>query len=467
MKFREMNYAYPMHHTTVKQRVKLKSGKLDEYIILYIKPVGVESPIVFKELFNFFAANGSKSLSWQRQVARAVGLFYDYCIVKASVYKNDNSVADAIRGFIESAIAGDTELGWTPSSIDVVKRNRNYIIDFSKYASESQGEKLLPSNSNTKLRFFYQAYEVKQNILLSHLIDVKNVASKLQAKSNDHIYQFNRSPNSRHIQLFPEDIIEPLFKYGFKLSKGDGEDLGTKMLTALLLFGGMRNSEPFHLWFNDFSIYPSTGQLAIFLHHPSDAACNIPPHKNMLRKEYLMQRKLKPRNDRATSKSYHAGWKDLAVDNNHRTEIRLIHKEIESHFIHWWSEYMHLREVCMKSYKQKHGFEHPFFFIKTTDKDELGAPLSINAYVKALKRAVVRLSKKGYAVDWGYIDGVSPHPMRHWFITKLEENNVSPKIIQNLANHRNILSQEVYKGATAKEIDFALNQISENITLNL
>lgn len=465
MKFREVNYAYPLHHVTVKQRVKLRSGKSDEYIILYIKPLGSESPILFKELFEFFGVNGSKSLSWQRQVARAVGLFYDYCIIKSSVYRNDNDVSNAIRGFVECSLGGDSELGWTPSSIGVVKRSLNHIVEFSKYTNEYLGGTLLPKDGDTRLKYFYRAYEVKQHVLLSHVTDVKKVASRLQAKSNDHIYQFNRTPNERRVELFPEDIIEPLFKYGFKTP--NGEDLGAKMLTALLLFGGMRNSEPFHLWFNDFSIYPSTGALAIFLHHPSESACNIPPQKNMLRKEYLMQRGLVPRNDKATSKSYHAGWKDLAVDNLNRTEIRLIHSDIESHFVLWWSEYMRLREACMKSYKAIHGFEHPFFFVKVGDKKDLGAPLSISAYVKALKRAVARLEKKGYAVEWGYIDGVSPHPMRHWFMTKLEENNVSPKIIQGLANHRNILSQEVYKGATAKQIDSALSNISKNFAFSL
>lgn len=466
MQFREKNYPYPIHHVTVKQRVKLKSGKFDHYIMLYIKPYNAESPLIFKELFDFFSKRGSRSLSWQRHVARAIGLFYDYCIVKASAYKNDNNVADAIRGFVECSLSGDPELAWTPSSVGVVKRNLAYIMEFSKEVSQQVGASLLPNDSDTRLRYFYRAYEVKKNTLLSHVTDVKSVAARIQATSYDHIYQFKGTPSTRNVQLFPEDLIEPLFKYGFTKSDGS-EDLGTKMITALLLFGGMRESEPFHLWFNDFSIYPSTGRLAIFLHHPSEASCNIPPHKSMLRKEYLMQRGLKPRNDKATSKNYHAGWKALAVDDSYKTEITLIHKEVESHFFSWWSQYMHLRESCMKSYKKKHGVEHPFLFVKAGDKQDMGAPLSISAYIKALKRAVARLEKMGYAVEWGFIDGVSPHPMRHWFITKLSENDVSDKIIQELANHRNILSQEIYKGATAKEIDAALSSISRNYEINL
>ncbi|GAC31323.1 site-specific integrase [Paraglaciecola polaris] len=465
MKFREVNYAYPLHHVTVKQRVKLRSGKLDEYIILYIKPIGSETPIVFKELFNYFKKDGSKSTSWQRQVARSVGLFYDYCIVKAPVYRNDNDVADVIRGFVERSLSGDSELGWTPSSVAVVKRNLARIIEFSKLTNEALCDELMPNDGKTRMKYFYRAYHVKEHVLLSHITDVKKVSASIQSQSNDHIYQFNRTPNTRRIETFPEDLIEPLFKYGFKTSRG--EDLGTKMITALMLFGGLRNSEPFHLWFNDFSIYPSTGTLGIFLHHPEESSCNIPPQKKMMRKEYLMHRGLKPRNDKATSKSYHAGWKDLAVDNDHRTEIRLIHTEIETHFVGWWSEYMHLREECMKSYKEKHGSEHPFFFVKLGDKKDLGAPLSMKAYIDALKRAFTRLRKRGYSVEWGYEDGVGPHPMRHWFITKLEENDVENKIIQGLANHRNILSQEIYKGATAKQIDESLSKISKNYTINL
>ncbi|MBZ2161606.1 site-specific integrase [Alteromonas stellipolaris] len=467
MKFRERNYAYPLHHVTVKQRVKLKSGKLDHFIVLYVKPKNSTSPIIFKELFNFFSHRNSKSLSWQRHVARAIGLFFDYCIEKACVYKNDNNVADAIRGFVECSLSGDSQLGWAPSSVGVVKRNLAYIMDFSKGTSEQIGASLLPvDDGDIRLRYFYRAYEVKQNSLLSHVTDVKSVAARLRATSSEHIYQFSRPPNIRNLKLFPEDLIEPLFKYGFTKSDGS-EDLGTKMLTALLLFGGMRESEPFHLWFNDFSIYPSTGKLAIFLHHPSEASCNIPPYKNMLRKEYLMERHLKPRNDKATSKSYHAGWKDLAVDNFHRTEIALIHEVVEQHFVLWWSRYMELRQNCMKSYVKKHGVEHPFFFVKTGDKNDLGAPLSISAYIKALKRAVARLEKMGYMAEWGVSDGIAPHPMRHWFITKLSENDVSNKIIQELANHRNILSQEIYKGTTAKEIDLALRKISNSYAINL
>lgn len=461
MKFRALNYAHALHHVTMKQKVKLKSGKQDEFILLYIKPEGAQAPIVLKELFDFFSQNASKSLSWQRHMARAVGLFYDYCVVKSSRYKNDNDVADAIRGFVEISLSGDAELGWAPTSISSVKRNLSCVIEFSKYTSESQAENLLPADSDTKLKYLYRAFEVKKHVLLSHVTNVKRVADRIRALSKDHLYKFNGLPNSRYVQLFPEDMIDPLFIHGFE--KSNGEDLGCKMITALMLFGGMRNSEPFHLWFNDFSIYPSTGGLGIFLHHPSESACNIPPYANMSRKEYLMHRGLNPRNDRNTSKSYHAGWKNLAVDNLFRTEIRLIHKKIESHFLTWWNDYMSLRQTCMEVYKEKHGHEHPFFFVKTGDKNDTGAPLSMASYIKSLKRAISRLQKKGYLIEWGYNHGVSPHPMRHWFITKLEEHDVSPKIIQSLANHRNIMSQEVYKGANAKEIDEACRKISKNL----
>ncbi|MEZ9366007.1 tyrosine-type recombinase/integrase [Vibrio sp. 10N.286.49.E11] len=466
MKFRARNYPNPLHHVTVKQHVVLKSGKRDQFMILYIKPLGADAPIVFHELFKYFARNASNSLSWQRHVARAIGLFYDFCLVKASAYKNDNSIADALRGFIECSLTGDEELGWTPSSQKTVMRNFAYIIDFSKDLSDHVSESLIPAKDSTNLRYFYHAYAIKDNVSLSHVTNVKNVAARVQATSNDHIYKFNGNPKSRNIHVFPEDLIEPLFKYGFK--KRDGtEDVGAKMITAMLLFGGMRESEPFHVWYNDFKLDTSTGRVRINLHHPSEGATDVQPYPKMLRKEYLMHRKLQPRNERAVSKSYHAGWKDLAVNSDYKTEIVLIHTEIEQHFCDWFAEYLYLREVCMENYKQKHGHDHPFFFVKMGDKSDLGAPLSIRAYVRALQRAVGRLEKMGYMAEYGYEDGISPHPMRHWFVTTLANNGAGNKIIQILANHRNILSQEVYKGATAKDIDAALSEISTNYTIIL
>ncbi|TOC32733.1 hypothetical protein CGJ88_23030, partial [Vibrio parahaemolyticus] len=104
-----------VHHVTVKQKIKLKSGVTNHFIVLYIKPLGSEKPIVFRELINYFETN-SNSGSWQRQVARAIGLFYDFCVEKAPAYKNDNNVADTIRGFIQCSLSGDSGLGWTPSS---------------------------------------------------------------------------------------------------------------------------------------------------------------------------------------------------------------------------------------------------------------------------------------------------------------------------------------------------------------
>ncbi|TOO89467.1 hypothetical protein CGH27_26975, partial [Vibrio parahaemolyticus] len=91
----------------------LKSGVTNHFIVLYIKPLGSEKPVVFRELINYFETN-SNSGSWQRQVARAIGLFYDFCVEKAPAYKNDNNVADTIRGFIQCSLSGDSGLGWTP-----------------------------------------------------------------------------------------------------------------------------------------------------------------------------------------------------------------------------------------------------------------------------------------------------------------------------------------------------------------
>lgn len=447
--------------------VKFKSGVMDSYIVLYMSPVGASTPIVFRELFTYFEKNGDNGLSWQRQVARAVGLFYDFCIEKAPIYKTDNTVADAVRGFVQCSLSGDEGLGWLPSKSKIVKRNLGYIMDFSRFL-ELDG--IIPESvKGTPIHYFYRANAIKSNVLLSHVTNVGKVARRLSETSYDHIYKFGKSTNitSMQITTFPDELIEPLLNEGFKLRDGS-ENIGAKMLTILMIFGGMRNSEPFHLWFNDFNIFPRTGNLEILLHHPSDSACDIPPYKSKTREIYLLERGLFPRTDKRNSNSYHAGWKDLALDNNLTTPIRIIHKDVERLFITLYKKYMKQREECVAVYKASHGHDHPFFFVKTGDPADMGAPLSMKSYIASLKGATKRLQKQGYeSAEYGFEYGISPHPMRHWFATMLEEAGVKEKVIQNLMNHRSILSQEVYKSASKRSIDEAMVNVARQYLINI
>ena len=85
----------------------------------------------------------------------------------------------------------------------------------------------------------------------------------------------------------------------------DREDLTAKMITLLTIFGGLRVSEPFHIWFND--VVPQTDDSCkVFLRHPAEAYTEIAGEKNIHRKTYLAQRNLRPRNDNNNSKSYKA-----------------------------------------------------------------------------------------------------------------------------------------------------------------
>lgn len=459
MKFREQAYAFPLHHISVKQMVKFKSGVTSSCIILYIKPIGSETVIVFKELLNYFDMYSSYSLSWQRQVARAIGVFYDFCVVKAPIYKNDNNVADTIRGFIQCLLAGDPDLGWVPTKIKTIKKYVGYIMEFSTYLGL---DGVLPkSDSKIHIQYFYRANAIKKNSTLSHITDVNKVAASLQEESLDHIFRFPKHANASSIKTnpFPEELIEHLLNEGFKLKNGE-ENIGAKMLTILLLFGGMRNSEPFHLWFNDINIFPKSGYLEIILHHPSDSECNIPPFREKTRSNYLLERKMLPRNHKNNPHNYFSGWKNLALDNNLTTEIKIIHPDIEALFIELYKKYMKQREICIRAYKTKHGHDHPFLFVKTGDHCDLGAPLSMSSYIKSLKAAIVRLNNQGYDSIYGADNGISPHSMRHWFASILTEAGIEPKVLQMLLNHRSILSQEVYKTPNKRMINKALNVIT-------
>lgn len=464
MQFRKQAYSYPIHHVTVKQLVKLKSGVVESYIILYIKPKDTEKPLLFRELLNYFEMNGGHSQSWQRQVARAVGLFYDFCVEKVPLYKNDNNITDTLRGFIQCSLSGDIGLGWVPTKANAVKRYVGFIMEFSRYL-ELDGT-FYHSAAQTHKEYFYRARMMRGNSLLGHVTNVNKVAARLQATSTDHIFKFSKNTDTTkvRVKIFPRELIAPLINKSFKLANGE-ENIGAKLLTILMLFGGMRNSEPFHLWFNDFNIYPTTGTLEILLHHPSDSACNIPPYKKKTRYNYLIERGMLPRNNNKNSNSLYAGWKNLALDNNFTTSIRLIHYDAEKLFLKLYKIYIQQRQAAMFTYNKKHGNEHPFFFVKMGNTDDIGAPLSMHAYIKYLKAACIRLRKAGYDVTYGAEYGFTPHAMRHWFASALEGVETPKKVIQELMNHRSILSQEVYKSSTKESINSVLNKITNTYHL--
>ncbi|RUO68347.1 gamma-mobile-trio recombinase GmtY [Idiomarina ramblicola] len=473
MDIKERNYCYPLHHVVVIQ--KILSPAFAKAPFLYLNIEG--KPILFRGLVEYFEYHFDSSLTWKRTVARAIGLFFDYSVaiqsqnsptVKLSSFKllRNFAIAVAIGTNKDESKIDPLGLYWPASGVATAKRYLSAIQDFITWASlegfySSALEQGLtsPTNERAMAKYFHEASKAKQFSFFSHLMKKESLIRSIVYRENKRVVKFrNRQGTHSFDKAFPSEWIPKLIQDGFLLDEETGEeDITAKMITTLLMFTGMRESEFCHLWFNDLVPLPD-GRLKGFLREPSDSYCNIIGEGNKSRREYLAERGLLPRNDIANPHWYFAGWKELKVDSSLSAELFFLHKNIEMLLSNMFFSYLDYRELLLKKYRLTHnGLDHPFLFVKK--HQDTGAPYSISAYVDALKRAYKRLNKKyNLNIKYGKNYGTSPHGFRHCFARLLKEAGVDPKVIQNCLRQRSIASQEAYTEPTAAFVSAELNK---------
>lgn len=164
---------------------------------------------------------------------------------------------------------------------------------------------------------------------LGHLDDIHDISETAKTVRNVVTHK-NPYAVRNGTKAFPEDKIEKLLREGFKKTrKGyeldliDGYNWRDIAITILMHYGGLRHSEPFHLWVQDVIPDPEDPDMAIVrIYHPSEGKA---PHdfKNPSTGKYVTDRasylKLKygliPRNQYASSNKRFAGWKNPRLDD--------------------------------------------------------------------------------------------------------------------------------------------------------
>ncbi|MEM5498133.1 tyrosine-type recombinase/integrase [Paraglaciecola mesophila] len=473
---------------------------LGKYHVVLIQPVaGVvdmkipalyinegKQPVLVNSLVEYFLAYPNRSLNWMRSNARALGLFYDYCSALAVLHSTHEPVHFHKRilrqfgialhkGTIDSAThTDDMQLFWPPSSLRNAKTILASLQNFIAWCDSdglipvsSDKQVTLPVNETTSLRFLAQASKAKAFMFLSHATTTNTIAENIKRRHDKEIVHLGTDNRGLgEAKTFPSELVTPLLQYGFVKDETSNipevrEDITAKMITILLMFGGTRVSEPFHLWFND-SIPQIDGTCKVLLRHPSEASTNLLGEESVLRKVYLESRNLLPRNNSRNSKSYKAGWKELKVDNTLSAPVFFLHKAAEKLYREMFIYYLNYRQVLMDSYIQKNGTDHPFLFVKKTDNP--GEPYSMAAYTKALKKAYARIGlREGKQIKFGKYEGTSPHGMRHLYGRILSEAGVHVKVIQNGLRQRSVLSQGVYTQPTFNHIANQLEKAKEHI----
>ena len=330
-----------------------------------------------------------------------------------------------------------------------------------------------PNDGRSLMQFALTAKRLSQKNFLSHLKIVDNESNNLRRQSRWLLSPEKLISGYRTTKFMSQDLIADMLEIGFVRDEGasllhEREDITPKMIFLLMAGGGVRRSEPFHMWFNDVQVEDIDGRQRCipYIRHPSSAPTFIHGVKGD-RMAYLAERGMLPRHQ-SRIKSWHAGWKNLPLDLATKSaSIFFLHDRYHKLFANYFACYLHYRRLMIKERLMSGLPDHPFLFVssgddRNSDITYVGAPYSMSALSKAFERALVRVEKsRGEKIDRGKNSGNTPHGLRHAYAHALANSGVPTKAIQRAMNHISVLSQAVYTEPTYEQINSVLTKAGD------
>lgn len=409
----------------------------------------------------------SKSHSWNQRSAQAVSLLLDYSEANLNTFKTPKELFNEFSNALRTGTLDND--GYDPAGLNWKVRSENSATELTRAVTffcnhlnditeddESMIKRGPISNwelySDPNIILSHAAYQHrKNNAFLSHIFGPNQ-------RSMDAFYKqrFNTGPSTKtqSAKSFDETQIQQLIIQGFKNEKNAiyGFNLKNVLITLLMHYGGLRVSEPFHLYINDIMEDPvRKGVALVKVYHPIEGT---PPvevvgkYKNRqeyLRNEYQLE-------DRVTStnRAYHAGWKGMLYDNYEDKCSIVQWFPIKMGEVFWdlWIAYLSGEYKCPNPRRA-----HPFAFT-----NQFGDPASINQYLKAHRKGVEKI---GLVESKSF--GTHPHGHRHSFGRRLKKAGLSSAIIKKAMHHKSIDSQQTYVVPTMEEIHDELKKASANI----
>lgn len=323
----------PLHH--VATNYPLEGTELTVRVLILRKPDGTTE--MFSPLVEYMIAYANRSATWQYNVARALGLFWDYCQQVGPSLVFDRGVDPVrliFRRFAYHLLNGTrkdghcidaTGLYWPKMTLDRATLLSRQIERFAQWCvREGYADRLgsftgvTPTDGESAVAFL-MASRLRNASLLHHIKVPSQTVSRVVTTNFD----FGSSVVGSDIEptkRFPTDYLERLLWEGhvrprWRTSANPIEryNLRDQMVMLLQSFGGVRESEPFHLWVQDVCADPRNPEKAmVVLHHPSEGIVTE-GMKEYTRHEWLNRYGLLPRN-LSRQGNYHAGWKNLKVN---------------------------------------------------------------------------------------------------------------------------------------------------------
>lgn len=391
-----------------------------------------------------------RGLSWQYKLVHDVRLFLEYLTAQEQHSSGQQAFIQfsqrLLTGTFSSSSGMDPSgLCWTPRPIEERNRIVGRLTAFFDWLHPSNS----PNHPNPGIDDAYgklldsAAFEHrKASAFLGHTW--RNSYSASHARRVAQVR--GGAADAAEVKAFPEskfnDLIEDGFRVGSRISHRD------IAITLLLHGGGLRVSEPFHLFPTDVFPNPDNPDLAlVFVRHPSFGRApttNSNLSRGTTRREYLSTVwGLVPRNELTGQKF--AGWKEGKHERSPDGDIYLrvywAPEELGVKFFYHWRMYL---EQIIDAPRR-----HPFALVNLSSP--IGSEYCIGKYEKAHAAAVRRIG----LIPSKFL-GTSPHGHRHAYGQRLRRAGVHQTVIQVAMHHMRMESQGIYTGPSHKETQDAV-----------
>lgn len=451
----------------VKANVKMdNTGKVLSLPCLIIQEKGL-----LDSHLRYLVKHRSKSVSWKEQSTLAVRLFLEYC--NAHEFQVEH-IQELFLEFSESLFLGTcnqrgddpSELRWKPKSSSTASSLINHLTRYSDYLyDQSNGESVLLNPlveaSHEQRMLNLAAYHHKKNrSFFKHTFNKNSVSSRIavsrMVRTND------SGQPLEDANAFPNDVAIELITKGFELKGAslnfqlhEGQNLKNILITMLLQYGGLRVSEPFHLFVDDILSDPDNPDSALIrVQHPATGAApdwfrekskafTKANRKQFLSTQFGIEDRLS-----STKHSYHSGWKNSRINNFY---VYWWPTHIGEVWMHLWRLYLKYQRVATKP------ADHPFAFT-----NQYGEPASLFVFKRAHRNAIKSL---GYTPSSN--TGLNPHGHRHWYCQSLTDNKVDPLIIKKAMHHASVESQIRYQEFSDSKIRKELGRLETSLTFNI
>jgi len=450
-----------------------KSSRFHEIIWMPIFPTGTRvGPVIFvdqaadaqpgvlPEALTYFREQEvrRKSASWQQKAAADIGMFYEFYRATNSSTEGQTHANNLVAHFLCAAIDGTIRLdGSDPSGLywtalsnkraSVLRKNLRFFLRFLA--------DLFPENPLSATRFancYISAYALEQKKRKGLLYHIGERDTPGASRNFDPVVGMPKMP----VKKFPRNKLVKLVLEGCRLARrrnGTGSRLANEynitmvMALSLIIGGGIRRSELFHIWVDD--VQPASGSVGkVYLYHPEEGVVSKGlSRKNLLLSEY----KRVPRNTLGIAHKEHAGWKELLEDD----------QQLRRSEIYWcdpfWRELFFRTFVEYRDEIRPDRPGHPYLFVSLSDAT-FGEPWTVGAFNQSFRAALERI---GLRPDRH--EGLNPHGIRHSYGQYLRNLNLDPQFIQRAMHHRSPLSQAIYTAPEAFEVDEAIQAARKRV----